>query len=392
MRRRRGSREDPRRRARADRRAARPSRSSSSRRPGRARCSSVSPRAASATPTTTRSTARRRRAARPCSGTRGPASSRPSARASPASRRRPRRPVVGAVLRRLRRVPARACRSLCSTAWPAMGTGGLMDGTTRLSRGGEPVFHYSFLSTFAEACVVPERSCVPIPKDVPFDDRRARGLRRHDRRRRGLANGRRAARRPRRRDRVRRRRAVCPDGGGGRRRRACRCGRRRPVEAGRRPLVRGDRPPCSGPGRAEATAELVREVSGGGVDYAIEATGRPEAMTAAFLSTRARGAAVLIGIPQPTPRHAARAVDPAPRAAGARLDLRLVPAGARLRHHARCLPLGPAAARPADLAPAAARRDRAGLRADAQRRRPSRRTRPDHVAPDRPETEESDEP
>ncbi len=38
------------------------------------------------------------------------------------------------------------------------------------------------------------------------------------------------------------------------------------------------------------------EVTGGGVDYAIEATGRPEAALAAFLSTRARGAAVLIGI------------------------------------------------------------------------------------------------
>ena len=42
----------------------------------------------------------------------------------------------------------------------------------------------------------------------------------------------------------------------------------------------------------------MREASGGGVDYAIEATGRPEAMLAAFLSTRARGAAVLIGIPR----------------------------------------------------------------------------------------------
>src|SRR6476659_8323545 len=58
---------------------------------------------------------------------------------------------------------------LCSTMWPAMGTGGLMDGTPRLSRDGEPVYHYSFLPTFAEACVVPERSCVPIPDDVPFD-------------------------------------------------------------------------------------------------------------------------------------------------------------------------------------------------------------------------------
>src|SRR5207302_9264633 len=58
---------------------------------------------------------------------------------------------------------------LCSTAWPAMGEGGLLDGTTRLSRDGEPVYHYSFISSFAEACVLPERSCVPIPRGVPFD-------------------------------------------------------------------------------------------------------------------------------------------------------------------------------------------------------------------------------
>ena len=45
-----------------------------------------------------------------------------------------------------------------------------MDGTTRLTRnGGEPVYHYSFLSTFAEACVVPERSCIPFDRDVPFE-------------------------------------------------------------------------------------------------------------------------------------------------------------------------------------------------------------------------------
>src|SRR5207244_12841238 len=47
---------------------------------------------------------------------------------------------------------------------------------------------------------------------------------------------------------------------------------------------------------AEETAEAVRDATGGGVDFAIEATGRPEAMLAAFLSTRRRGAAVLIGI------------------------------------------------------------------------------------------------
>jgi alcohol dehydrogenase len=50
-------------------------------------------------------------------------------------------------------------------------------------------------------------------------------------------------------------------------------------------------------GSPEMTAEAVRDASDGGVDYAIEATGRPEAMLAAFLATRNRGAAVLIGIP-----------------------------------------------------------------------------------------------
>ena len=54
------------------------------------------------------------------------------------------------------------------------------------------------------------------------------------------------------------------------------------------------------------------EATGGGVDYAFEATGRPEAALAAFLSTRARGAAVLIGIPRPTPMLALPAL-PIPR-------------------------------------------------------------------------------
>ena len=50
-------------------------------------------------------------------------------------------------------------------------------------------------------------------------------------------------------------------------------------------------------GGPEETAAAVREASGGGVDVAVEATGRSEAMLAAYLSTRKRGAAVLVGIP-----------------------------------------------------------------------------------------------
>jgi Zn-dependent alcohol dehydrogenase len=186
---------------------------------------------------------------------------------------------------------------LCSTVWPAMGTGGLMDGTPRLSRAGEAVYHYSFLSTFAEACVVPERSCIPIPDDVPFDVAALVGC--------AVTTGvgavwRTAGVRPG--DRV----AVIGCGGVGL------SALLAAVAVGADPVIAVDAAPgkleaargfgaAAGvlwQGSAGATADAVREVSGGGVDYAIEATGRPEAMEAAFLSTRARGAAVLIGIPR----------------------------------------------------------------------------------------------
>lgn len=191
----------------------------------------------------------------------------------------------------------RGLRHLCSTAWPAMGAGGLMDGTTRLSRDGEPVHHYSFISSFAEATVVPERSCVPIPHDVPFGIAGLVGC--------AISTGvgavwRTAGVRPG--DRV----AIVGCGGVGL---SALLGA---VAAGAGAIIAVDTNPSKldvardlgatdgvlWAGSPEATAGAVVEASGGGVDYAIEATGRPEAMTAAFLSTRTRGAAVLIGIPR----------------------------------------------------------------------------------------------
>jgi Zn-dependent alcohol dehydrogenase len=186
---------------------------------------------------------------------------------------------------------------LCSTAWPAMGAGGLLDGTTRLSREGEPVYHYSLLSTFAEACVVPERSCVRMPPDVPFAVGGLVGC--------AVTTGvgavwRTAGVRPG--DRV----AVIGCGGVGLSAllAAVAVGAEPvlAVDAAEGKLVTAQQLGASHgvlwAGSAEATAEAIRQVSGGGVDYAIEATGRPEAMLAAFLSTRPRGAAVLIGIPR----------------------------------------------------------------------------------------------
>ena len=191
----------------------------------------------------------------------------------------------------------RALPQLCSTAKQAMGAGGLLDGTTRLSRDGEPVYHYSFISSFAEACVLPEGSCVPIPADVPFDVAGLVGC--------AVTTGvgavwRTANVRPG--DRV----AVFGCGGVGI------SAVLAAAAAGAGAIVAVDVTPAKldlarefgatdgvrWAGSAEETAAAVVEASGGGGDYAIEATGRPEAMLAAFLSTRAHGAAVLIGIPR----------------------------------------------------------------------------------------------
>ena len=186
---------------------------------------------------------------------------------------------------------------LCATIWPVMNDAGLMDGTSRLSRDGERVYHYCFLSTFAEASVVPERSCVRIPDDVPFDVAALVGC--------AVTTGvgavwRTAGVRPG--DRV----AVIGCGGVGL------SALMAAVAVGAEPVVAVDMTQTKvdaakafgasagvvWAGSAEATAEAVREVSGGVVDYAIEATGHGEAMQAAVLSTRNRGAAVLIGIPR----------------------------------------------------------------------------------------------
>lgn len=58
--------------------------------------------------------------------------------------------------------------NLCSVAAPALLAGTLVSGERRLSYRGEPLFHYSFLSTFAEETVVDEAACVRIRSDVPL--------------------------------------------------------------------------------------------------------------------------------------------------------------------------------------------------------------------------------
>jgi Zn-dependent alcohol dehydrogenase len=57
---------------------------------------------------------------------------------------------------------------LCDVAAPAMLAGTLLNGGRRLRLGSRRLYHYSFLSTFAEQAVVPAASCVPVRRDVPL--------------------------------------------------------------------------------------------------------------------------------------------------------------------------------------------------------------------------------
>jgi len=186
---------------------------------------------------------------------------------------------------------------LCSTAWPALAAGTMLDGTARLSWDGEPVWHYSFISSFAEAAVVPERSCVRIPDDVPFEIAGLVGC--------AVTTGvgavwRTAGVRPG--ERV----AVIGCGGVGlsaiMAAAAAGAAMVVAVDVSPQKLDQAERLGATegvlAAGSPEETASAIVEATGGGVDYAVEATGRTDAMLSAFLSTRPRGAAVLIGIPR----------------------------------------------------------------------------------------------
>ncbi|MFL5843113.1 MAG: alcohol dehydrogenase catalytic domain-containing protein [Solirubrobacteraceae bacterium] len=65
------------------------------------------------------------------------------------------------------------CRSpktnLCMAIREQQNQGYLPDGTTRLSRGGEPIRHFMGTSTFAEATVMPEIALAKISPDAPLD-------------------------------------------------------------------------------------------------------------------------------------------------------------------------------------------------------------------------------
>ncbi len=58
--------------------------------------------------------------------------------------------------------------SLCSAYVGPVWAGTMMDRTTRLSKNGQPVYHFSALAAFAEYTVVPQECCVLLSREVPF--------------------------------------------------------------------------------------------------------------------------------------------------------------------------------------------------------------------------------
>src|ERR1043165_1631391 len=57
--------------------------------------------------------------------------------------------------------------NLCERRQP--GRGVLPDGTTRMSLGGAPVYHYGHVATYASRTVVHESCAIPIDQNVPLD-------------------------------------------------------------------------------------------------------------------------------------------------------------------------------------------------------------------------------
>ncbi|MDQ2731668.1 MAG: alcohol dehydrogenase catalytic domain-containing protein, partial [Armatimonadota bacterium] len=58
--------------------------------------------------------------------------------------------------------------NLCSSYLEANWQGTMLDGTTRFSLSGKPVYQFCCIGCFAERVVAPEACCIPIPQDIPM--------------------------------------------------------------------------------------------------------------------------------------------------------------------------------------------------------------------------------
>jgi NDMA-dependent alcohol dehydrogenase len=184
---------------------------------------------------------------------------------------------------------------LCDVAMADMFRGTLPGGSLRLSQNGSPLYHYSYLSTFAERCVVPEGCCVRIRENVPLEVAALVGC--------AVMTGFGAVVN---RARIEAGSAVLVYGAGGVGLSAILGARL----AGARSIVAADPVPFKRElavrlgathgvdPTAEDPAELLRELTDGrGADYAFDTAGAPGLVAAAYEAVRRGGTVVSVGIP-----------------------------------------------------------------------------------------------
>lgn len=192
----------------------------------------------------------------------------------------------------------RHCRNgrpvLCTAAAPALLAGTMLDGTVRLHNGAQPVFHYSFLSTFASHTVVPSASAIKIDPDVPLAVAALIGC--------AVLTGYGAVVN---RAQVRSGSSVAVFGAGGVGLSAIMAARLSgaeqvividPVEGKRQGAFTFGATDVLVPG--EDIATRVRAITDGyGADYTIDAVGSPGLLSQAFASTVVGGTVVCVGVP-----------------------------------------------------------------------------------------------
>jgi len=188
--------------------------------------------------------------------------------------------------------------NLCATAAPALLAGTLVSGERRLRLGDMPLYHYSFLSTFAESVVVDEASCIPIRSDVPLTVAALVGC--------AVTTGFCA---------VTNRARVTPGstlmifGAGGVGLSAVMAAKLSgagqivvidPVPSKRELASAVGASHVLDPANTDAVAEVRALTGGEGADFAIEAAGRTELVSQAFEATRRGGTIVAVGVPAAT--------------------------------------------------------------------------------------------
>lgn len=185
--------------------------------------------------------------------------------------------------------------NLCGKIRETQGQGLMPDGTSRLSKGGKRIHHFMGASTFAECCVVPEIALAVVRKDAPLEKICLLGC--------GITTGIGAVLHT---AKVEPGSTVAVFGLGG----VGLAVVQGAVLAGAERIIAVDINPKKfelaeklgatdflDPGGADDVAQMIVELTNGGVDYSFECIGRTDVMASALACThKGWGEAIIIGV------------------------------------------------------------------------------------------------